>query len=71
MTRHELYVRKKLIESGFIVFKKGLPDFLCLRNGKIIFVEAKCGYDRLSDQQRKVHAALRAAGLPIFGSGLL
>lgn len=40
----------------------GIPDFVCLRGGTFLGIEAKFGYNKPSDLQEARMAEIRAAG---------
>jgi hypothetical protein len=49
------------------VQQRGYPDFICLgSDGDLVFVEAKCGADKLSDDQDTVCAWLAHAGFRVI-----
>lgn len=62
----EFYFRKLAEEKGWTLFKRGWPDFLCLRNGEVVFVEVKNGRDNVSESQRKVLNILSGLGLKCY-----
>lgn len=63
---------KKYQDDGWIVIKlistnrPGIPDLLCLKNGKAEFVESKEENDQLSVLQRHTIEKLLRAGFDCF-----
>jgi hypothetical protein len=68
-----------LCKKGFTVLRNGWPDFLCIKREYNSFarrweerpkgamcVESRTGKDKVSEDQAKVHAVLRAVGLPVY-----
>jgi len=43
----------------------GLPDFICMRNNKFLFVECKLVYESLSKKQKKCIALLQRLGFSV------
>jgi leucyl aminopeptidase len=67
MNKAEEYVRQKLIEKGWVVLKRGYPDFFCYKEkGKfveILFVEVKYNKHKLSLEQKQVIRILEKSKL--------
>ena len=63
---------KKLTEDGWFVIKlirtsvAGVPDLMCLREGKTMFVEVKQPKGVLSEIQHYRIAELRSKGFEVF-----
>ena len=74
MTEFEQTVADWLAKQGWEVVKGGWPDFLAYKrpsvaNGprpKVVLIEAKQDAENLSKDQMRMHAALKAAGLPVY-----
>jgi hypothetical protein len=70
MNKLEKSVKETLEQQGFRVLRNGWPDFLCVRVDHrgmgLVAVEVKSDYGRISDEQLEIHAALRAARIPVF-----
>lgn len=80
MTKSEEAAAKHLEKQGFKIFKRGWPDFLCLkrvwdqrekdylegRYSAVMAVEVKTGKDRLSPDQEVVHSILKLANIPTY-----
>ena len=60
-------LREQLESEGWVVVHKGWPDFACVRNGEMIFVEVK-GYrgEMLSKAQHYILTNLAKLGLDCF-----
>lgn len=43
----------------------GMPDFLCYKDGRFVFIECKLGYEQLSKWQKLCIARLKAMGFPV------
>lgn len=65
MSPNEMTVKQRLGKDGFTVLRGGMPDFLCVRDGRCIFVEAKSKHDILSQSQRIVHQTLGNHGIEV------
>ncbi len=61
----EKEVAKKLIEEGWELIHKGVPDFIALRDGEIVFVEAKSKRDKLNPEQSRAFSLLKKHGYPV------
>ncbi len=63
----EMQLRDKLEREGWKVVHKGWPDFTCVRNGEIMFVEVK-GYrgEMLRKEQHYILTNLAKLGLPCY-----
>lgn len=63
----EQFVKKKLLDIGIKVYKKGWPDFLCvLSTGRLVAVEAKkSSKSRLTKDQKRIRLLLERAGIPV------
>ena len=62
---HEFYLQAKA--AGWGVTKRGYPDFICWKNGELIFVEVKPKKNhRLKVSQSRVMAALSAKGIKCY-----
>jgi hypothetical protein len=57
---------KKLLNYLKKTIVNGLPDFVCVKNGEIIFVECKCDAYALSDDQKKKFKELKEMGYEVF-----
>ena len=63
---------KYLEDNGWIVFKlmavsrSGVPDLICHKGGKTLYVEVKAEHGRLSDIQKYRIAQLRKTGIPVI-----
>lgn len=61
-------IRNKLTKQGWIVIKliqtsfNGIPDLLCLKDGKAVFIEVKKEGGKASALQLHRHQQLRKAG---------
>ncbi len=63
----EIQLRSQLEKEGWEVVHKGWPDFACLRNGEMIFVEAKrYRGDMLKKEQHYILTNLAKLGLNCF-----
>lgn len=57
---------------GYLVVKiiqctlNGWPDLMCLKNGKVVFIEVKRPGGRASPLQLLRHEQLRAEGFPVL-----
>lgn len=64
----EAYLRKQVQQLGGDTRKwvspgrDGVPDQVCILNGRVIFVEVKTIDGRLSEPQKREHARLRELG---------
>ena len=60
-------LREQLEGDGWVVVHKGWPDFACIRNGEMIFIEVK-GYkgEMLSKEQHYILTNLAKLGLDCF-----
>lgn len=71
-SKHQQRVIKEYQDNGWIVVKlikttmNGIPDLLCLKDGKAIFVECKEKTDRLSELQKYRIEQLKKAGFEAF-----
>jgi hypothetical protein len=65
MTPAEQLIAAEYRAQGYTVLHKGCPDFLICKDGKVAFVEVKCGPDTVKPHQREYHEALRKAGLKV------
>lgn len=61
MANHlETEIMQEYEARGFdVLTMKGLPDFLCLKDGKITFVEVKSKNDRLTEAQLETIKTIR------------
>jgi hypothetical protein len=66
LTKLEASVARALHKEGFHVLRNGWPDFLAVQGKRIIGVEVKCAKDKVSPQQRMMHAALKRAGIQVM-----
>jgi hypothetical protein len=57
---------KSAREAGWTISKRGWPDFIMWKDGKIACVEVKKDLDRLKHNQRLVLKALASYGVPCF-----
>jgi hypothetical protein len=66
MTKEEsvVFIRESSI-PGTLVLKSGWPDFLISREGESFAIEVKRPHEKPSLNQVVMHAALRAAGIPV------
>jgi len=61
-----------LIDHGWTVVKliqtnhNGMPDLMCLKQGKIFFIEVKAFDGKLSPLQKFRHKQLQAQGFNVF-----
>jgi len=51
MNKTEQYIKEKYEKEGYDVFHIGMPDLICLKNGKIKFVEVKRPHDVVRPSQ--------------------
>lgn len=51
----------KMLEQNFV----GLPDFICLKDNKITFVEVKSERSELADSQKKTFQGLKERGFEV------
>jgi hypothetical protein len=59
--------RRQAVDSGWTVSKRGWPDFICERDGKIVIVEIKAHRRRiLKREQRYVMNLLASYGVPCY-----
>lgn len=63
----EKQLRNKLEKEGWVVTHKGWPDFVCVKDSEMMFVEVK-GYrgDKLKKEQHYVLTNLSKLGLNCF-----
>jgi hypothetical protein len=54
MSQFQNSVKKELEENGWTVYDKGWPDFLCVKDGKIMAAEVKNNGDLLSIDQENI-----------------
>lgn len=79
MNQNERIILDALQKRGFSVLRNGWPDFLCIKNAydprtrqyiglpnSAMCVEVKAGKDKLSAEQKAVHATLIKCGLPVY-----
>lgn len=60
-------LQEKMESLGWEVTKRGWPDFVCVKDDKIIFVEVKKdAMNPLRREQRRLMEILHAAGLACF-----
>lgn len=73
-SKHQQRVIKQYQNDGWIVVKlikttmNGIPDLMCLKDGKAIFVECKEKNDKLSELQKYRIDQLQKAGFEAFES---
>lgn len=67
MNNNEAKMAEALRRMGYVVHRKGWPDFLCVdKHGNRAFaLELKCGNDKLSADQKAVHGILIRSGLRV------
>ena len=65
-TRFETKVIASAASKGWRVLTKGWPDFLLIKNGRLMAVEAKAKGDKLRPHQKEVLLALESAGIPTY-----
>jgi hypothetical protein len=59
--------RSEAVAAGWTVCKRGWPDFICERDGKIVIVEIKPHRRRiLKREQRRVMNLLASYGVPCY-----
>lgn len=63
--RHQNRIRKSLERDGWEILRGGWPDFICLKEGKLRFIEAKNPHGKLTRLQKKVHEILTSFGMDI------
>ncbi len=61
----EIKVAQNLEAEGYRVLKRGWPDFLAVKNGKVRFIEVKKQGQRLKKQQEEVKAILKLLGIEV------
>lgn len=62
-----MLLERQMGDSGWEVTKRGWPDFICWRNGKIVCVEVKPDpAHHLKRTQRRIMEALIAVDIPCF-----
>lgn len=66
MSNPEAEFVAKMLAEGWEVTKRGWPDFICRRNGELMYVEVKGPTDGLSSQQYAAISDLRRAGIPTY-----
>lgn len=66
MIKIEKRVKDILNEHGITVLKEGTPDFLCVKDGKLCFIEVKSRRDKLSKEQKAYHKVLKEHGLKVY-----
>ena len=65
-------IRNKLIKQGWLIIKliqtsfNGVPDLLCLKDGKAVFIEVKKVNGKASPLQMHRHDQLRKAGFEVY-----
>jgi hypothetical protein len=64
-TLSEWSVATRLIREGWELHRRGWPDFLAVKDGKLRLIEVKAGKDKLTEEQKRVHELLRSAGLDV------
>jgi len=62
----ELAFKVAAQRAGWTVFKKGWPDFMCIKDGQIMVVEVKHGSDKLSLEQKAMLRVLSNHGIRCF-----
>lgn len=63
----ELTLESEMNGLGWDITKRGWPDFVCWRNGKMACIEVKPhSSSPLKATQRRIMEALIAAGIPCF-----
>jgi len=71
MNPTELSLQEELTKQGWMVLRRGWPDFCCIRKGEngreVMLVEVKpCRSSRLKHEQREVLLAMTEQGVPSF-----
>jgi hypothetical protein len=61
----EQIVFDELRAEGWRVYRNGWPDFLAERDGQLRFIEVKLKGEKLSAVQKRIHRALRLAGIRV------
>jgi len=61
----EKQIREELEIDGWAVLRNGLPDFVCVKDNELKFVEVKRNNDVLSDKQKEVIKHLRKNGFKV------
>lgn len=68
-------IKKYMEQNGFLVFKippaiytnaKGLPDLVCIREGRTIWIEVKTPNGRLTKGQEKTFGMMREHGAEVY-----
>lgn len=70
----ESRIEKKVCDyakaNGWLVFKftgrKGVPDRIFIKDGKIFFVEFKAPGELPTELQKRIHDKIRAQGVTVF-----
>lgn len=66
MNDGEKLVAQKYTELGYKIIRKGMPDFLLIKDGAISFIEVKHSTeDKLSKDQARVHSILKDEGFDV------
>jgi len=65
MNELEKKAKAALEARGWAVYRSGWPDFLCVKDNKVMAAEVKSDKDRVRDNQRIIHQILVGAGIPV------
>jgi hypothetical protein len=65
LSSFETEIKRMLERRGWSVYHSGLPDFVCFKDDKTIFVEVKDTGDKLRGSQASVIKSLRASGFRV------
>jgi VRR-NUC domain len=65
LQKHQNKIRRRLENEGWEILRGGWPDFICLKNGQVRFIEAKSPRGKLTPLQKKVYALLETFGMNI------
>ena len=67
MNKTEKMIKYKLENNGFTVMHSGYPDFFVVHpSGAICFIEVKTGSDKVRENQKTMHKALKKASIPVY-----
>ncbi len=63
--RHEELAIQTLLDDDWEVLKRGWPDILAIKDGKVRFIEVKDGNTKLKPHQKRVSEILSYIGITV------